>query len=58
MPRLFQFKLQRVLDYRIQLEDRARHALALARRDQQEQVRLIESLKEESCNSNSNFKQR
>lgn len=46
MPKPFQFKLQRVLEYRAQLEDSARHALGRARREYRDQVLLVEELRD------------
>jgi flagellar FliJ protein len=45
MPKAFQFKLQRVLEYREQLEESAKNALAKARNDYREQVARVEGLK-------------
>lgn len=41
MPRPFRFNLQKVLDYRSQLEDQAKLALAKAQQAHQRQVKLI-----------------
>jgi flagellar FliJ protein len=45
MPRPFHFSLQKVLDYRSQLEEQARMALAQAQAAYAEQVRRTESLR-------------
>lgn len=44
MPRPFRFNLQKVLDYRAQLEDQAKLALAKAQQAHQAQTRLIAEL--------------
>jgi flagellar FliJ protein len=46
MARPFRFNLQKVLDYRAQLEDQAKLALAKAQQLHQEQLRLIATLDE------------
>lgn len=45
MPKPFRFKLQRVLDYRVQQEESAKHALAQARRRYQNQTKLLNELR-------------
>ena len=45
MPGAFQFRLQRVLDYRTQLEEQAKIALAGARRERQAQADALADLK-------------
>ena len=47
MPRPFHFSLEKVLQYRQQLEDQAQLALAQAQKRYQEQTRRLESLKEQ-----------
>ncbi len=44
MPKPFRFNLQRVLDYRSQLEDQAKLALAKAQQAHRAQVRLVARL--------------
>ena len=44
MPRPFRFNLQKVLDYRTQLEDQAKLALAKAQHAHSEQVRAVQRL--------------
>lgn len=44
MPKPFRFSLQKVLDYRAQLEDQARLALVKAQHAHQEQVKLVAHL--------------
>jgi flagellar FliJ protein len=46
VPKRFSFRLQRVLEYREQLETRARMELAVATRAHQEQSALVEGLRE------------
>jgi flagellar protein FliJ len=41
MPRPFRFNLQKILDYRSQLEDQAKLAMAKAQQAHQQQVRLV-----------------
>jgi len=45
VPGAFQFRLQRVLDYRTQLEEQAKIALAGARRERQAQADALADLK-------------
>jgi flagellar FliJ protein len=45
MPGKFQFNLQRVLDYRTQLEEQAKLGLAQARRNYQEQSQYLDRLR-------------
>ena len=51
MTRPFHFKLEKILDYRRQLEDQAKLALSLVRQQIAEQSRLIEALNKdlETC---------
>lgn len=44
MPRPFRFPLQKVLEYREQLEDRARLSLARAQKTHDEQLRLVREM--------------
>lgn len=46
MPKPFKFKLQRILDYRVQQEESAKNALAQARRTYRNQAKLVEDLKQ------------
>ncbi len=45
MPRPFRFSLQKVLDYRLQLEEEAKQAMALAQRAYQAQTRAVDGLR-------------
>ncbi len=47
MPRPFRFSLQRVLEYRLQLEERAKIALATAKRNYEAQVAIVEGLRQD-----------
>lgn len=47
MPRPFHFSLQKVLDFRIQLEERAKQALAKAQNKYQVQVQVAQKLRDE-----------
>lgn len=46
MPRVFKFKLEKVLDFRRQLEDQARMALARAKEERSRQQRVCEELRQ------------
>lgn len=47
MPRAFHFSLQKVLDFRIQLEEQSKQALAKAQNSYQAQVQVVQKLRED-----------
>lgn len=46
MPRPYNFPLQKVLDYRLQLEEEAKAALGVAQRAYQKQVKAVQQLRD------------
>lgn len=46
MPRAFRFSLQKVLDYRLQLEEQAKQAMARSQKSYQAQVQAVQSVRD------------